>query len=137
MSSEKLDALMRRWAKYGFLAGLVFGPLVGAGGVESTCTPNIYDFEEPLAVQGVFNLEFRLLVVGCSEDLRDIWLLEKERVERAFEDELSTSHQLEIGALMSKRDRELLRRLKKVLNKEIGMTAVHDLYFYDVEAWHG
>lgn len=125
----------------GFVFASVLGSTLLLGGAskeiapEGTCTPAYFEFKEPVRVSvGVSELSFRLLAIGCRENLEDVWPPSMEAVEREFRPELQEPHPVQTLLMIRDRSPRLRERLVGGLNRAIKQHAVHDVFLFDAKA---
>ena len=115
---------------------LASASLLGVGSVEAApavvCTPTYFELEEPVAVAvGVSELSFRLLAIGCREELEGVWPPAAESLDREFQAALSEPHPVQILMLIRERSPELRKKLVARLNAIFERRLVHDVFLYD------
>jgi len=99
-----------------------------------SCTPSYRDVENEIRVRfGDFELSFRVLAIGCNEELEKTWPLEHNLVEREFRLGLQNDFPIQATATIRNQSPRLRERLTKRINRLIGLPAVTDVYFYDVK----
>ena len=99
------------------------------------CTPTYFELQEPLSFPvGASELSFRLLVIGCHENLVDVWPPSKQDLERELLSALQEPHPVQILILIRDRSPELRERLVERLNDLFEKSVVYDVFLFDAKA---
>jgi hypothetical protein len=121
----------------GALSGAILaGALLLGGAVESQrsatpCTPAFFELKEPVEVRtGGGTISFRLLAVGCAEDLGRAWPPSLDRLEEAFTPELREPHPVQTLMLIREKSPELRARLTKRLNEVLKGAHAYDVFLF-------
>lgn len=99
------------------------------------CTPAYFEFKGPIVVSvGASELSFRLLAIGCHENLEGVWPPSKVALEREFLPELQEPHPVQILLMIRDRSPELRERLVERLNNVLKEPVVYDVFLFDAKA---
>jgi len=118
-----------------FLVALIF--LGCADGKSATadksCTPSYREMDDVIRIHvGNFELSFRLLAIGCDEDLEVAWPPKRDLLERELALELQDTHPIQTALTI--RDRpDLRKRLASRINSVIDTPAVTDVFPFEVK----
>lgn len=103
--------------------------------LSASCTPAFFELKEPLEVPAATGtVSFRLLAVGCAEDLGRAWPPPLDRLEQAFASELQEPHPAQTLLMMRDRSPELRARLTKRLNEVLNNARASDVFLFDAES---
>lgn len=126
-----------------FLLVLIAGPWVVASvagtaprSSPTECTPAYFELERRVAVDvGASELSFRLLAVGCREELGEVWPPAHELVEQQLQPELQEPHPVQILMMIRDRSTDLRVRLTARLNEGVfNSPVVYDLFLFEARA---
>lgn len=113
------DAAGRHWP--------VDGPDLSA-----SCTPAFVELTEPVEVpSGECTISFRLLAVGCAEDLEGAWPPTLDRLEQEFGRELQEPDPQQTLLMIRNRSPELRARLTRRLNDVLNDGRASDVFLFD------
>ncbi len=112
---------------------------LAAGGLgdeaNNKCTPAYFELDEAVRVSvGASVLSFRMLAIGCKEDLGSVWPPPRDSIERALLPELKEPHPVQILMMIRDRSPDLRKRLVIQLNSIIDNAVVHDVFIFDAKA---
>lgn len=97
------------------------------------CMPSYFEFREPLRIV-IDNTEasFKMLVIGCQEDLGEVWPPDKAQVEQVMAPFFQESHPLKTLLDMRERPSSLRSSVASELNEKIfKKRVVFDVFFYE------
>lgn len=113
------------------VAALLLGGASESEGPTSVCTPAFFELEEPVEVRtSAWTISFRLLAVGCEEDLARAWPPPLDRLEKAFTPELEGPHPVQTLMMIRDRAPDLRARLTKRLNEVLEGGRAHDVFLF-------
>lgn len=122
------------------MATLLSVLLLGGPGREprttTTCTPSFRETDGlvKVPIDTFSELSFRMLVIGCEEDLNRVWPIDKGLVEKQFSLELQEPHPVQTALMISKRSPELRARLTRRLNEVLKESVIYDVFLWDATA---
>jgi hypothetical protein len=100
-------------------------------GPSASCTPTFFELDRAVEVRtGAWTISFRLLAVGCEEDLGRAWPPPLDRLEQAFTPELQGPHPVQTLMMIRDRSPELRARLTKRLNDVLEGGRAHDVFLF-------
>lgn len=117
-------------------AFILINPALGQPATQ--CTPTYSALDKPLTVKiGAWDLTFRLLAIGCKEQLIQAWPPNIDKVQKLLAQELQEPHPVAILFQIRNRSPELRARVTATLNKALGKKVVTDVFLYSASAAEG
>jgi hypothetical protein len=100
----------------------------------ASCTPAFFELQEPIEIPaGAWTISFRLLAVGCAEDLGRVWPPSLDRIEQAFIPELQEPHPIQTLLMIRDHSPEMRARLTKKLNEVLKDARANDVFLFDAK----
>lgn len=98
------------------------------------CRPALATLDDPVKLDlGASELSFRLVAVGCDNDLKAAWPPDMAGLEKGLEVDLQEPHPVQILLMIRDRSPELRQRLTHRLNAVLKRPVISDVFLYDAK----